>query len=107
MRKLVADASHELGAPLTSIMGLSELYLQQGGAASRAQVARIMSAIHAEADRMRLLVDDLLLLAELDQARPLDSPPVDLATIAAAAAPAANAARPGPVFPPTAPALLT
>jgi two-component system OmpR family sensor kinase len=95
MRQFVADASHELGTPLTSIMGLSELYLQQDGAASRAQAARMMTRIHAEADRMRLLVSDLLLLAQLDQARPLDSHPVDLASITAEAVQAARTARPG------------
>jgi two-component system OmpR family sensor kinase len=76
-------------------MGLSELYLQQDGAASCAQAARMMTRIHAEADRMRLLVGDLLLLAQLDQARPLDSHAVDLASIAAEAVQAARTARPG------------
>ena len=98
MRRFVADASHELRTPLTSIMGLSELYLQHDSTVSRAQVARMMTGIHAEADRMRLLVDDLLLLAQLDQARPLVSRPVDLASITAEAIQAARAARPGRVL---------
>jgi signal transduction histidine kinase len=93
MRRFVGDASHELRTPLTAIVGLSELYLQQGGAPTQADVTRMMTGIHAEADRIRLLVDDLLLLAEFDQARPLDSRPVDLASIAAEAVQAARAAR--------------
>lgn len=79
MRRFVADASHELRTPLTSIRGFAELYRQ--GAAD--DVARLMSRIESEADRMGLLVEDLLLLARLDAQRELARAPVDLVALAA------------------------
>jgi two-component system OmpR family sensor kinase len=80
MRRFVADASHELRTPLTSIRGFAELYRQ---APDQADVERVMRRIEDEAARMGILVDDLLLLARLDQQRPLQQAPVDLLTIAA------------------------
>jgi two-component system OmpR family sensor kinase len=77
MRRFVADASHELRTPLTSIRGFSELY-RQGAVEDDAALARVMRRIEDEATRMGLLVDDLLLLARLDQQRPLETEPVDL-----------------------------
>ncbi|WP_373315487.1 sensor histidine kinase [Planosporangium mesophilum] len=82
MRRFVADASHELRTPLTSIRGFAELY-RQGAAADTADVSRYMRRIEAESSRMGLLVEDLLLLARLDQQRPLQRRPVDLAVLAA------------------------
>jgi two-component system OmpR family sensor kinase len=76
MRQFVADASHELRTPLTSIRGFAELHRMGGGTA--ADVSDSMARIEAEAERMALLVDDLLLLARLDQERPLEQSPVDL-----------------------------
>ncbi len=81
MRRFVGDASHELRTPLTSIRGYAELY-RQGAAAEPADVARAFRRVEDEARRMGLLVDDLLLLARLDQQRPLDQRPVDLLTLA-------------------------
>jgi two-component system OmpR family sensor kinase len=81
MRRFVADASHELRTPLTTIRGFAELY-RQGGAASDADVARFMRRIEDEAKRMGLLVEDLLLLARMDQERPLARNPVDLLLLA-------------------------
>ena len=78
MRRFVADASHELRTPLTSIRGFAELTRQRGGAADPATMKRIED----EAKRMGLLVDDLLLLARLDQQRPVQYKPVDLLTLA-------------------------
>jgi two-component system OmpR family sensor kinase len=78
MRRFVADASHELRTPLTSIRGFAELTRQRGGAMEPATMKRIED----EAKRMGLLVDDLLLLARLDQQRPLQYQPVDLLTLA-------------------------
>jgi two-component system, OmpR family, sensor kinase len=78
MRRFVADASHELRTPLTSIRGFAELTRQRGGSADPATMRRIED----EAKRMGLLVDDLLLLARLDQQRPLSRRPVDLLTLA-------------------------
>ena len=78
MRRFVADASHELRTPLTSIRGFAELTRQRGGTIDPTTMKRIED----EAKRMGLLVDDLLLLARLDQQRPLQRHPVDLLTLA-------------------------
>jgi two-component system, OmpR family, sensor kinase len=82
LRRFVADASHELRTPLTSIRGFAELY-RRGGATERSDVDRLMSRIEEEALRMGLLVDDLLLLARLDQQRGLELDEVDLVVLAA------------------------
>ncbi len=81
MRLFVADASHELRTPLTSIRGYAELY-RMGGGTDPGQVATMMRRIEDEAVRMGVLVDDLLLLARLDEQRPLDLAEIDLATVA-------------------------
>jgi signal transduction histidine kinase len=93
MRRFVADASHELRTPLTSIRGFAELY-RQGAVRSEDDVARLMERIEAEGARMGLLVEDLLLLARLDQQRPLTFAPVDLAEIAGDAVHDAKAVQP-------------
>ncbi|HEY4315730.1 MAG TPA: HAMP domain-containing sensor histidine kinase, partial [Actinomycetes bacterium] len=77
MRRFVADASHELRTPLTSIRGFAELY-RQGGVPSGEELDRVMRRVEDEAARMGLLVEDLLLLARLDQQRPIELAPVDL-----------------------------
>jgi two-component system, OmpR family, sensor kinase len=81
MRRFAADASHELRTPLTTIRGFAELY-RQGAAREPEETARLMRRIEDEASRMGLLVEDMLLLARLDQERPLDVEPVDLRVIA-------------------------
>ena len=99
MRRFIADASHELRTPLTAIRGFAEYYRQRGGLArhrlgSVAEAAptagltpddldRIMQRVEKEAARMGLLVEDLLLLARLDQQRPLARNPIDLLSLAA------------------------
>ena len=93
MRRFVTDASHELRTPLTSIRGFAELY-RQGAAGNPDDVARLMRRIEDEAARMGLLVDDLLLLARLDQQRPLERELVDLVVIAADAVHDAAAVAP-------------
>ena len=93
MRRFVADASHELRTPLTSIRGFAELY-RQGAARSEEDVARLMQRIEAEGGRMGLLVEDLLLLARMDQQRPLSVAPVDLAAVAGDAVHDARAVQP-------------
>ena len=80
MRQFVADASHELRTPLTSIRGFAELY-RQGAVTGHDEVQRVMRRVEDEAARMGLLVEDLLLLARLDQQRPLQRTPVDLLEI--------------------------
>jgi len=94
MRRFVTDASHELRTPLTSIRGFAELY-RQGAVGQPADVARYMKHIEDSAARMGLLVDDLLLLARLDQQRPLEQHPVDLLAVASDAVHEARAAAPG------------
>jgi len=66
LRRFVADASHELRTPLATIGGYADLY-ESGGASSGAVLDRAMSRIRAENLRMAALVDDMLLLARLDQ----------------------------------------
>ncbi|MDK3255626.1 sensor histidine kinase [Blastococcus capsensis] len=93
MRRFVADASHELRTPLTSIRGFAELY-RQGAVRTEQDVARLMQRIEAEGGRMGLLVEDLLLLARVDQQRPLAVRPVDLAAVAGDAVHDARAVQP-------------
>ncbi len=81
MRRFVADASHELRTPLTSIRGYAELY-RQGAVTNPEDVAGVLHRIEEQAARMGLLVEDLLLLARLDQQRPLEHARVDLAVLA-------------------------
>ncbi len=93
LRRFVADASHELRTPLTSIRGYAELFRR--GADSRPRdLAKSMQRIEAEASRMGVLVDDLLLLARLDQGRPLEREEVDVSQIATDAAESARAIDP-------------
>jgi two-component system OmpR family sensor kinase len=93
MRRFVADASHELRTPLTSIRGFAELY-RQGAVSAPEDVRRLLERIEDEGARMGLLVEDLLLLARLDQHRPLALAPVDLAQLAADAVHDARAVQP-------------
>ncbi len=90
MRRFVADASHELRTPLTSIKGFAELI--RGGMTP--DPADGVARIEAEADRMSLLVEDLLMLARLDAARPLASVPVEVRLLVDDAVAAARAAAP-------------
>ncbi len=80
LRRFVADASHELRTPVTSIRGYAELY-RAGGLADPAALDTAMDRIGTESRRMGALVDDLLLLARLDQGRPLRRDPVNLSRI--------------------------
>jgi two-component system, OmpR family, sensor kinase len=79
-RRFAADASHELRTPLAAIRGFAELYRQ--GAVADHEVPRTIRRIESEAERMGGLVEDLLLLARLDEKRPTRSEPVDLAVLA-------------------------
>jgi two-component system, OmpR family, sensor kinase len=94
MRRFVADASHELRTPLTSIRGFAELY-RQGALPAGPDVDRAMSRVESEARRMGALVDDLLLLARLDQQRPLDRSRVDLVAVVGNVVHDVQAAAPG------------
>jgi two-component system, OmpR family, sensor kinase len=94
LRRFVADASHELRTPLAAVRAYAELFGR--GANSRPDdLERSMTGIERESRRMSLLVDDLLLLARLDEGRPLEHEPVDLAALAAEAVETATALEPG------------
>jgi two-component system OmpR family sensor kinase len=82
MRRFVADASHELRTPLTAIRGFAEFY-RQGAARTPEELDRLIGRIEDTAQRMGLLVEDLLLLARLDRERPIELRPVDLLAVAA------------------------
>ena len=81
LRRVIADASHELRTPLTSIRGYAEM-LRRGAAESPQDSEAARRRIEEEAIRMTGLVDDLLVLARLDQGRPLAKEAVDLRAIA-------------------------
>jgi two-component system OmpR family sensor kinase len=83
MRRFLADASHELRTPLASIAGYAEL-MNRG--TDRIEPVLAWRRVSAESARMTGLVEDLLLLARLDDGRPLHSAEVDLAALVARAA---------------------
>jgi two-component system, OmpR family, sensor kinase len=77
LRRFVADASHELRTPLAAVRAYAELFSR--GADRRPQdLERSLRGITRESERMSLLVEDLLLLARLDEGRPLEREPVQL-----------------------------
>jgi two-component system OmpR family sensor kinase len=82
LRQFLSDASHELRTPLTSIQGFAELS-RLGAERDPEALAVSMRRIEEESARMKTLVDDLLLLARLDETRPPEREPVDLTVIAA------------------------
>jgi two-component system OmpR family sensor kinase len=82
LRQFLADASHELRTPLTSIQGFAELY-RRGGTPPGPVLDESMGRIESEVVRMRVLVNDLLQLARLDEERPMRRSPVDLLGVAA------------------------
>ena len=94
LRRFIADASHELRTPLAAVRAYAELF-GRGAAARPDDLERSMSGITREAERMSLLVDDLLLLARLDEGRPLERKAVDLARVVAEAVDAARVVDPG------------
>ncbi len=77
LRRFVADASHELRTPLTAIRGFAELH-RQGAVTGEEKTKELVGRIEKESIRMGSLVEDLLLLARMDEARPHTLEPVDL-----------------------------
>jgi two-component system, OmpR family, sensor kinase len=93
LRQLVTDAAHELRTPLTSLRGYAELF-RRGAATSGEDLAASMRGIEEESQRLASLVDDLLLLARLDEGAPTPSEPVDLVGVVRSAIEAARAVEP-------------
>ncbi|MEU4656200.1 HAMP domain-containing sensor histidine kinase [Streptomyces sp. NPDC023723] len=106
LRRFVADASHELRTPLMSVRGYADLF-QYAAANEPAERDRHLARLRAEAARMGVLLDDLLLLARLDAAEveaPLRMTGTDLTDLARQAADAFRASHPGRPLTVTAPA---
>ncbi len=93
VRRFVADASHELRTPLASIRGYSEL-TRRGGHELPEDVVYSIGRIESESLRMTELVEDLLLLARLDEGREIRSAEVDLTALLIDAVSDAQAAGP-------------
>ena len=93
LRRFVADASHELRTPLTSIRGFAELH-RQGAVPEGEKTKELISRIEKESIRMGSLVEDLLILARIDQSRELVMADVDLSHLVQEAVSSASAAGP-------------
>jgi two-component system OmpR family sensor kinase len=91
LRRFVADASHELRTPITAIRGFAELH-RQGAVSGEEKTKELIGRIENESKRMGSLVEDLLLLARLDQSREMKSDPVNLTQIVSDAIASARAA---------------
>jgi two-component system OmpR family sensor kinase len=84
MRRFVADASHELRTPIAAVSAYAELF-DRGANRRPEDLSRVLHGIRAETARMTHLVDDLLLLARMDEGRPLEQDEVELVGLAAEA----------------------
>jgi len=84
LRRFVADASHELRTPLAAVSAYAELF-ERGASEHPEDLARVMTGIRTETGRMGRLVQDLLLLARLDDGRPIERKPVELVGLASEA----------------------
>ena len=93
LRRFVADASHELRTPLAAVRAYAELFTR-GAARRPADLERAMTGITRESERLSLLVDDLLLLARLDEGRPLERELVRLDEVVTEAVETARAVEP-------------
>jgi len=93
LRRFVADASHELRTPITAIRGFAELH-RQGAVTGEEKTKELIGRIENESKRMGSLVEDLLLLARLDQSRQMKSEPVNLSKLVSDAVESARAAGP-------------
>jgi len=93
MQEFLGDASHELRTPLTAIRGFAELH-RQGAVKGEEKTGELIRRIEQESIRMSTLVEDLLLLARLDQSREMEFEPVDLKTLVSEAVTSAKAAGP-------------
>ena len=96
LRRFVADASHELRTPVAAVAAYAELF-ERGASTRPEDLERVMSGIRSETQRMGELVQDLLLLARLDEGRPIEHEHVELVPLAADAVETARAV--GPAWP--------
>jgi two-component system OmpR family sensor kinase len=93
LRRFVADASHELRTPLSAVRAYAELF-NRGANVRPDDLERVMTGISRESERMSTLVEDLLLLARLDNGRELEHAPVALDELATEAVETARAVDP-------------
>jgi len=93
LRRFIADASHELRTPLTAIRGFAELH-RQGAVPNGEPTKELLGRIENESVRMGTLVEDLLLLARLDQSRQMEMKPVNLSKVVSECVASARAAGP-------------
>lgn len=93
LRRFIADASHELRTPLTAIRGFAELH-RQGAVPNGEPTKELLGRIENESVRMGSLVEDLLLLARLDQSRQMEMKPVNLSKVLSECVASARAAGP-------------
>jgi two-component system, OmpR family, sensor kinase len=94
LRRFVSDASHELRTPIAAVSAYAELY-RRGAAAEQADLARVLSGIERESQRMARLVEDLLTLARLDEHVSITRQPVELVGLAHEAIETARMVGPG------------
>ena len=97
LRRFVADASHELRTPLTAIRGFAELH-RQGAVPEGEKTHELIARIEKESMRMGYLVEDLLMLARMDQSRELVISDVNLSELVQEAVTSAQAAGPDHVI---------
>jgi two-component system OmpR family sensor kinase len=93
LRRFVADASHELRTPIAAISAYAELF-GRGASEQKEDLERLMGGIRSETTRMEHLVADLLLLARLDEGRPMEQRSVDLVALCAEAVQTASTVGP-------------
>ena len=98
LRRFVGDASHELRTPIAAISAYAELF-GRGASEQKADLERLMVGIQSETGRMEHLVADLLLLARLDEGRPMEMRPVDVVSLCAEAVQTSTTV--GPAWPVT------
>ena len=106
LRRFISDASHELRTPVAAVSAYAELF-DRGARDRPDDLERSMTGIQRETRRMGILVSDLLLLARLDQGRPLEARPLDLTALAGEAVDAAHAMEPARPLALEAPAAVT
>ena len=93
LRRFVADASHELRTPLSAIRGFAELH-RQGAVSGEEKTKELVGRIEKESIRMSSLVEDLLLLARMDQAPQFNQQAVDINKVVSECVASALAAGP-------------